>query len=190
MLLLLTLSLVFNSPFLFAQESSVLADFNSGEALSQLGQPFEAWLKGDGSDKTQNCEISFVEGDAQGSDTGKILQVDYDVDSENPAYNGVRFNLEGFDASAFSKLSFYVKGDAEKGFSPNLKIEMIGANKRPSPTIVNGITSEWQKVIIPFSEFFGIRDWTNIHQLVIVFADILNDPKAGTFYFDDFIFEE
>jgi len=181
--------LIFSASSVFAEGAAVIADFNSGEAVSNLGQGFEVWLKGDGSDTTQRCEISFADGDAMGGDSGKVLRVDYDVDSENPAYNGMRFNFEGYDASAFTALSFYVKGDAEKGFSPKFKMEMIGANKRPSPAMVLDITPEWQKITIPFSEFFGIRDWTALHQLVIVFADIVNNPKTGTYYFDNFSFE-
>lgn len=187
--LLLAALLIFNSSVVFAEGATLIADFNNGEAVSNIGQNFEIWLKGDGSDKTQSCEISFVDGDAMGAESGKVLRVDYDVESEEPAYNGMRFNFDGYDASAFKSLSFYVKGDQEKGFSQNLKMEMIGANKRPSPIIVPNVTSEWQKITIPFSDFFGIRDWTAIHQLVIVFADIVNDPKVGTFYFDNFSFE-
>ena len=168
----------------FADEGKVIADFESGEAVSNLGQGFEVWLKDSGADKTQGAAMSIVEAADASGGSGKVLQVDYDVDSEGPAYNGVRFNLGGFDGSAFKSLSFDVRGD-----SPSLKIEMIGANKRPSPWVVNDITPQWQKVTIPFSDFFGIRDWTALDQLVIVFADILNDPKTGTFYFDNFSFE-
>lgn len=181
--------LIFNTSAVLAESVTMIADFNNGETVNHLGQSFEVWLKGDGSDKTQSTAISFAEGDAMGGDAGKVLRVDYDVESEEPAYNGMRFNFGGYDASTFKSLSFYVRGDEEAGFSPNLKIEMIGANKRPSPMIVPNITSEWQKITIPFSDFFGIRDWTSLHQLVIVFADIVNDPKVGTFYFDNFSLE-
>lgn len=188
-ILFLFMFMSFCALYAHASESALIADFNSGETVGNMGQTFEVWLKGDGSDTTQTCEISFVDGDAMGEGDGKVLRVDYDVDSENPAYNGMRFNFDGYDASAFKALSFYIKGDAEHGFSDKIKLEMIGANKRPSPTIVTGLTSEWQKITIPFSEFFGIRDWTQVHQLVLVFADILNKPKTGTIYFDQFTFE-
>lgn len=188
-MLFLAILWMLGTNLVFAEAAAVIADFDNGEAVSNLGQSFEVWLKGDGSDKTQSCEISFVDGDATGADAGQVLRVDYDVDSEEPAYNGMRFNFEGYDASAFKSLSFYVKGDEEQGFSQNLKIEMIGSNKRPSPVIVPAVTSDWQKITIPFSDFFGIRDWSSLHQLVIVFADIVNDPKVGTFYFDQFTFE-
>jgi len=171
-------------PLAAEEDVAIIADFNSRELTNNLGGTIEVWLKDDGSDKSQNCHLEFVEDDVYLISTGHAVRIDYDVDSPNPAYNGVRTSLKGFDASGFTSLNFFIKGDSERGFSKKLKIEMIGANKRPSPYIVNDITNQWQKISIPFSEFFMVKDWSTVESFVVVFADIANDPKVGTFYLD------
>ena len=165
-------------------DAVVIADFDSGEKTNNLGQGIEVWLMGDGSDTTQSCQMTFVPGDALGKAGGHSVRLDYDVDSENPAYNGIRMDLNHFDASGFKTLNFYIKGDPNLGFTKQLKIELIGPTKVPSPYIVQGITAEWQKVSVPLSEFFLIKDWTSLEKFVVVFADITNDPKTGAVYLD------
>lgn len=169
----------------FAKEAGVLADFNQGELKNSVGSEFEVWLKGDGSDETQGCAVSLSDDDALGDESGKSLKIDYDVDSPNPAYNGVRTTLTGFDASGYDTLNMYLKGD-----SPKLKVEMIGAKGRPSPFIINDITGEWQKVSIPLDNFFVVKDWSAVEKFVIVFADITNEPKQGVMYIDQIHFSK
>lgn len=183
---------VFLLSTLFAAETNalVVADFNDSQNTNNLGREIEVWLKEDGSDSTQTCQMSFVEDDALGNPTGRSLRMDYDVDSPNPAYNGVRTDLNNLDASGYKTLNFYVRGDAEKGFGKRLKIELIGPEKRPSPYVFEGVTSEWQKVTIPLSEFWVIQDWTQLQKFVVVFADIVSDPKSGTIYLDHIHFSK
>lgn len=128
----------------FAQEKTALiADFDSAQPQNNLGGEIEIWLREDGSDTTQGAQMSFVKDDALGNPDGHSLRLDYDVDSPNPAYNGVRTSLNHFDASGYRYLNFYVKGDGQKGFPSKIKIELIGPDKRPSLHIFEGITDEW-----------------------------------------------
>lgn len=168
----------------FAEEETVVADFNSGEMTNNLGGEIEIWLAGDGNDPTQFSKMSFVSDDALGNTAGKSIRIDYDVDSENPAYNGVRTNLHNFDTAGYQTLSFYIKGDSTAGFTEILKIELIGESGEPSPTMVNGITGEWQKITIPLSDFPMIKEGSKLQKFVVVFADINNDLKVGTIYLD------
>ena len=176
----------------FAADGNIIlvADFNQNQKVNNLGKGIEVWLQGDGSDKTQTCQMSPVKDDALGDKEGSSVQIDYDVDSPNPAYNGVRTDLGGLDVSGFKTLNFYVKGDAAKGFTKKFKIELIGTGGRPSPYIVGGVTDEWQKVSIPLSEFLLVKDWTSLDKFVVVFADINNDPKVGTIYLDQIYFSK
>jgi len=164
--------------------SLIVADFDNAQSTNNLGKEIEIWLQGDGGDETQTCQMSFVKDDALGEERGHSLQLDYDVDSPNPAYNGMRTDLGNFDATGYKNLNFYVKGDAARGFGKRLKVELIGPDMRPSPYIFDGVTTEWQKVTIPLSEFWVVRDWTQLQKFVVVFADIVNDPKSGTVYLD------
>ena len=173
----------------FADET-VVADFDSGEAQNNLGGVIEVWLAGDGSDATQFSKMSFVEDDALANASGKSLKIDYDVESENPAYNGVRTDLNNFDTTGYKTINFYIKGDATAGFTKVLKVELIGDSGRPSPTMVSGITDEWQKISLPLADFPMIKDGTKLQKFVVVFADINNDPKVGTIYLDHISFSK
>ncbi len=191
LMLSVLISMLALSARLYAADETVIADFDKGQAVTNAGKPVEVWLKDDGKDDTQKTTMSFVADDAAGNPHGESVKLDYDVDSPNPAYNGIRLNLNNFDASGYKTLNFYVKGDAKAGFAKRLKIELISAQtKQPSPYLFDGITDQWQKVSIPLSEFWGLEDKSSIAQFTVVFADIVNLPKTGTVYLDQVSFSK
>lgn len=165
----------------------VLADFDTGDKPNNLGGDFGTWDK-DPNDDTQSITSTFVQDDAKGNPGGYALRLDYDVDSPNPAYNGFWMKLEGADATPYNTLTFYVKGDAEKGFTKRLKIELKDQTNKPSAYIVSGITDQWQKISIPFEKFRRITDWSKMNEFVIVFDDINSNPKTGSIEVDDISF--
>ena len=162
-------------------------DFNRGEKPNALGGDFGAWDK-DPSDPTQTCTIAFDKANAFGG-VGYALRLDYDVDSPNPAYNGFWMKLEGIDISQYKKLSFFIKGDAEKGFTPQIKLELKNSKKEVGRYLLKGITDKWQQVSIPLSEFVGLTDLKGMTEFVIVFDDITSTVKVGTIYIDEITFE-
>lgn len=166
-----------------AQSELVIADFDTGDKPNNIGGYFGAWDK-DPYDDTQGTRLSFEPDDALGDPAGYSVRLDYDVDSANPAYNGFWMKLNGEDASRFNSLSFFVKGDADKGFTNRMKIELKDMSARPSAYVVSGITGEWQRITIPFSKFRRITDWTSLNEFVIVFDDINSRPKTGSIYVD------
>ena len=176
----------------FAEETTslVVADFDNAQMTNNLGQPIEVWLREDGSDKTQSCVMSFVEDDALGKQGGHSVRLDYDVESENPAYNGIRTGLNLPNPASYKTLNFYIKGDKAKGFTKKLKIELIGQGKPPSPYIVEGITDQWQKITVPLSEFWVTQSSVPLEKFVVVFADINSDPKVCTVYLDQVYFSK
>ena len=167
----------------------VVADFDNAQKTNNLGQSVEVWLREDGSDKTQNCEMSFVEDDALGKQGGHSARLDYDVESDNPAYNGIRMGLNLLDPKPYKTLNFYLKGDRAKGFTKKLKIELIGQGKPPSPHMLEDVTDQWKKFSVPLSEFWVTETGVPLEKFVVVFADINSDPKAGTIYLDQIYFE-
>ncbi|MDD5217854.1 MAG: carbohydrate binding domain-containing protein [Candidatus Omnitrophica bacterium] len=193
---LTVLTLIGVPPAIFAEEPAqnpgkfVIADFNNLKNVNNIDESIEVWLKDDGSDATQKCEIAFVQDDALGKPDGYALAIHYDVNSPNPAYNGVRIGLNGFDATQYKTLNFYAKGDASKGFSPKLRVELIGQDKRSSPYTFDGVTEEWRKVTIPLSDFWMIGDWSQLVRFDFVFADNMNEPRSGTIYIDEVFFAE
>lgn len=161
----------------------VIADFNTGDKPNNIGGDLGAWDK-DPNDETQGCKMSFASDDALGDKAGYSVQLDYDVDSPNPAYNGFWMKLNGEDLSAYKTLNFYIKGDAKAGYSKRVKLELKDMSNKPSPYMVSGISDKWQKISIPFEKFRRITDWKKMNELVFVFDDINSRPKSGTVYID------
>ena len=161
----------------------VIADLDTGDKPNNLGGDFGTWDK-DPNDETQSSQMSFESQDALGDDLGYSVRLDSDVDSPNPAYNGFWMKLQGLDATAYNTLNFYVKGDAEHGFTKRLKVELKDMSNQPSQFIITGLTDQWQKFSIPFEKFRRVKNWDQLNEFVVVFDDINSNPKTGTLYVD------
>jgi hypothetical protein len=166
----------------------VVADFDSGTKPNNIGGDFGAWDK-DPMDFTQTCIESFNTTETR---TGKgfCMRIDYDVDSPNTAYNGFWMKLNGTDVSAYKTLSFWVKGDKKRGFTPLFKIELKNNKGEDGRYYVTGVTDKWQKIEIPLTKIAGISDFKNMKEFVIVFEDWRSPVKEGTIYLDDVAFEK
>ena len=165
-------------------ESLVLADFDSGSKPNNIGGDFGAWNK-DEADPTQWCKNDF---DASVTPKGKgySLRLDYCVDSPNPAYNGFWMKLQNTDASKYTSLSFWIKGDETTNFSPKIKLELKNDKKEVGKYLLTGITKDWQQVTIPLKGFAGLTDFTSMSEFVIVFDDITcAKNKKGTIFVDE-----
>jgi len=166
----------------YAATELVVADFDTGDKPNNIGGDFGSWDK-DPNDETQFSNMSFEPDDMFADPTGYSVRLDYDVNSPNPAYNGFWMKLNSLDATSYNTLNFGLKGDAVKGYTKRVKIELKDANGS-SPYIVSGITDEWQQFAIPFEKFRRIQDWSALTEFVLVFDDINSVPKEGTLYFD------
>ena len=161
----------------------ILADFNSGKKPNNFGGDFGGWNK-DPNDPTQGCKDSFTSDERYGKE-GYSLQLDYDVDSTNPAYNGFWMKLGDFDATSYSKLIFYVKGDAKIGYPAKFKIELKNANGETGKYYVTQISPTWAPVEVPFSGLEGIKDFSKLTEFTVVFEDAVSRPKVGRIYLDN-----
>jgi hypothetical protein len=175
------------STSLHAEAGLVIADFDTGDKPNNIGGDFGAWDK-DPNDETQSAGIEFAAEDAIGDELGYSLQLSYDVDSPNPAYNGFWMNLNNLDATAYNALTFYLKGDDAQGYTQRVKIELKDSGKA-SPFILRGVTGEWQKFSIPLEKFRQIKDWSALTEFVVVFDDINSNPKVGGLFLDHVAFE-
>jgi hypothetical protein len=164
----------------------VVDDFDSGSKPNRLGGDFGSWDK-DPNDQTQGCQIAF-DSTVKHGDLGYAIKIDYDVESPNPAYNGFWMKLNNLDASKYTSLTFYTKGDSEKGFTSQVKIELKNRNE-VGKYMVTGLTDQWQKIAIPLSKFRGLNDATALTEFVVVFDDINSTEKYGAIYIDDIAFE-
>ncbi len=175
------------SPALPAGQGLAVANFDSGQKPNLIGGDFGSWDKDPG-DPTQFCHISFDRANALNG-AGYALKIDYDVDSPNPAYNGFWMKLQEANLSSSQALSFYVKGDPNAGYTPQIKLELKNAQGEVGHYLLQGITDEWKQVRIPLQAFAGLTDSSRMTELVIVFDDVTSTKKSGTIYLDDIAFQ-
>jgi len=174
-------------PLVFAfGENLIVADFNKGDKPSNIGGDFGSW-EINPADKTQSCVISFSKDEKVGGE-GYSLKIDYDVDSENPAWNGVWFKLNGIDVSGYKNLNFYIKGDKKRGFTKVIKLELKNEEGEIGKYYLTDITENWKRYSIPIKNFIGITNFKKMKEFVIVFEDIKATKKVGTIYIDNIYF--
>jgi|GEM_PF-297460 len=169
------------------QGQLLVADFNSGDKPNNLGGDFGGWDK-DPNDDTQTCRATYASDDVDGDMEGFALRLDYDVDSPSPAYNGFWMKLENLNATAYDTLTFSVRG-ASKNFTKILKVELKTPDAQSSDYFVSGITAEWQKIQVPLKRFKGIKNWSALSEMILVFDDVNTAPKKGTLLIDQIMFE-
>jgi hypothetical protein len=146
----------------YAADSLVVADFDTCSKPNKLGGNYGAWDK-DPMDFTQTAMESIMRTVKHG-DKGCSIQIYYDVDSPNPAYNGFWMELRNVDVSAYSKLSIWVKGDEERAYTKVFKLELKNTLGEVGKTYITGITGEWQEIIVPFVKFMGITDFSELKE--------------------------
>jgi len=166
---------------LTSAQALTVADFDTGDKPNNLGGDFGAWDK-DPADSSQSCVEGFDEGNTR-QGLGYCMRLKYDVDSENAAFNGFWMKLEQVDASPFSKLVFWAKGDASSGFTTALKVELKTPSERGA-TYIDGISPKWSRFEIPLADFY-ISDLSELNECVMVFEDRTCDPKEGVIFVDD-----
>jgi hypothetical protein len=94
------------------------------------------------------------------------------------------------DLTAYQTMTFMIKGN-EGGETFELGMNDTISNKREDAVYVGsiyrylpeGITTEWQKVIVPLEDFYG-PDLSRVYSLVFQF----NEASEGTFWVDDIRF--
>ncbi|MCX5666977.1 MAG: FecR domain-containing protein, partial [Candidatus Omnitrophica bacterium] len=138
----------------YLREGKVLInDFSRRENFNNLKGPFGSWVVFY-SDANQYCRDEFTAFERTG-ETGYGLKLTYDVDSPFSAYNGFFTSLMGIDLTGYKYLVFYIKGDKRAGFTTRINVEL--KNKLQIGKLeVNGITDEWQKIVLSLEKFVGL----------------------------------
>ncbi len=152
------------------QEQNLLngATYNTTHGNAAIQTAFSVW------DDNAALELSF--GGMIGDPTGIDSQLNY---------AGWSTRLGGLDCSACRTLSFRIKG-SEGGERPNLYLD-DGTFRWPVPIHTRQpITTEWQTVTIPLSEFaeYGV-DLSHLEELQVMFEW---EKMSGTVYLDDIRF--
>lgn len=199
-------------------ESKILSvdDFDHQTFLNKLGGESYPWNVNP-QDKSQGCVASF-DSKIRVGETGSSLRLDYDIDSTltymrefpdtpyyiydydtdsiigfasevpHTSYNGFYFLLNNANLKDYKYLIFYVKGDPLQGFTRKFIVELKNIDQADK-FLVDGVSSSWQKVVIPLGMFKRIGEWRKMTELTIVFNENVT-RKTGTIYLDNIYFAQ
>jgi len=177
-------------------KTMLVDDFNKGRGRNKLDGMNIVW-----ENKPGRCQIKYIKDTFHTfGGTGRSLQVTYDISVTNTSYCGYALGLNKRDISEFNYLSFWVKG--EKGgefFKVELKCWPANTNENRkvgksyiSDYLDGGVTSQWQKVVIPIDTFGSLIDKKDMWELTITFehyqSTVNGSPMQGTIYLDDILF--
>ena len=190
---LLLCVLVMPSGAVLAADLMVASFENNGR--SDIGTDIGTWDYNP-ADPNQSCSIEVVTSKDVLGKVGvetHVLKISYSVASSMPAFNGIYIKLNNADLSSYDEMSMLIKGDSERGFTTQFKIEMKNDKGERVVYLVKDITLGWQKIIIPMQELKAlgsISDWSKMKELVFTFDDITADVRQGAIYVDDIMFSK
>ncbi len=159
-----------------------VASFDSGQRLNELGGVFRTFAD----DKQYLCNDFFNSLHAR-LGTGFALKLVYDVNATKPTRNGLVMDLATIQVNGYKALSFYMKGDQERGFTTTV-IAGIESSHRTRMYRLNNVTYRWEKVVIPLTDFSekgeALKEFRFIFQ-----SDYVTTP-TGAVFLDDVTLEK
>ena len=204
---------VFLNTLSFAKENAgekfiqplIVSDYNTESLITNLGS-----LSGGDEELPGTLYATIVADNGfRRGDSGAAVRLDYDVSKPGDytfywmklgkAIKGKSDITETVDLTKYDYLSFWIKGVPDLS---KIKVE-IHQDVEPNGMFVFGkdissfvytniymdgnIDSKWKKVLIPLSDFAGVKDWSKMLELVFVFEN-KNDTPKGIVYIDDLMF--
>ncbi|MCK5161726.1 MAG: hypothetical protein KAQ99_09160, partial [Candidatus Aureabacteria bacterium] len=171
-----------------SENSSLLInDFDDGSDPNEAGGSSGTW-----NSNGAVCQAFYYNTDLNNvySGSGYSLQLNYDV---TPVDTCAGYWTDiCIDLSDYKTLSFWVKGTVG---GEKLRVGLKDSSWNETKVLIDdylssGVTTSWQKVVIPLSAFGNIADWTSVDNISISFDNYLGIPASGTVYIDEFRFEQ
>ncbi len=136
-------------------------------------------------DPDQSIKVSIVGEATAGKREGKVLRLDFDVDSPNPAMVGVWIKLQNQDLSSFDTLHLSLRsGDGER-FRGSVAVQFTDSLYRKAAYLVSNVKEEWKEYRIPLKKFARIANWSQVKEFEIIIDDINANPKEGSLFVDE-----
>jgi len=183
-------------PIQAEDQVKLIADFDS-EPPNNLGGNFGAFSP----TETEQVYICRATNDdtVKHGNSGSSIRLEYNV-SKGGSYCGFWIKLgpadsgNNFDASGYSKLTFWVKGDEKSGIPAKVKMELKGDPGTPvGKKYIGEITDKWKKIEVPLSDFVkdGKINLNKLNEVVFVFEQRAVGPMTtGAINIDDLAFEK
>ncbi|HCB14898.1 MAG TPA: hypothetical protein DEP36_15220 [Gammaproteobacteria bacterium] len=136
--------------------------------------------------------ISYRLKPVQRGESHRALYLQYRFNSGANEAIGWQLNLSDLDASAYDHLELWIRGDDHAGFAKALKLEF----KQPLPggpsgllrqgsTMIDGITSDWQRFRVPLHWMNGIDEWMHLRQFALVLQPRRSPVTEGAYWLDE-----
>lgn len=126
------------------------------------------------------------------TDDGQALYLQYRFNPGATEALGWQLSLPDLDASAYDHLELWIRGDAHARFAESLRLEfkqpLAGGPPgllRQGSTLIEGITSDWQRFQVPLRSMNGIADWTHLRQFSVVLQPRRSPVTQGAYWLDD-----
>lgn len=136
-------------------------------------------------DSEQSLKVDVMEGKKADEKKGRILRLDFDVDSPNPAMVGCWLKFENLDLSEFDTLRLKIRSGEAARFAGNLALQFTDVDNKKAPYLITGIGTDWKEFQVPLKKFNRIHDWSRITGFEIIIDDINARPKEGTLFVDE-----
>ena len=168
----------------------MLNDFEKSKNDNSLQTHFGAFAD---SEQLGYCYLFYVRNTQQEISEGNeySLHIKWDT-SRKGSYAGCWADLNHLNLVSFNYLTFYVKG--LKG-GEKFKVGLRGKKDSDSETkipindvLTRGVTTEWQRVVIPLKQFKNIELWSDVNIFSISFEHLFESGK-GAILIDEIAFE-
>ncbi len=151
-------------------------DFSDAHPINSLGADSGTF----GTDSGSAILASYEDG---------AMRLEYDVSAPD-SYAGYYSLLKQADLTPYTVVTFMVKG-AAGGKKALFGLRDSAGNETKiiiSEYLATGITTAWQKVIIPLAAFTRITDWERMENFSVAFENQIG--STGIVYLDDIQFEQ
>lgn len=115
------------------------------------------------------------------------LRLAYTFPKNTPQIKNFSLHLPNISVEDYDSLVFNIRG-YKNGLPRILKVSLENKKKEKSAYYLNHITTKWQKITIPLSEFKEITDWSNLKKLSFIIEAWNIDNEKVYVLIDDICF--
>ncbi len=113
-----------------------------------------------------------------------VVTMDYRFDEGYPPVKSFALSIPGIDTSSYSNLEFSIRA-REEGTPGIVKVVIKNIRNEESAFYVQGVDYKWQEIVIPFTEFQKITDWSQVTDVSFVLEAWNVDKRKGLILIDN-----
>jgi hypothetical protein len=115
------------------------------------------------------------------------LRFDFSQSAGNPA--ALDIEMPDADLRRYKKIAFLARlRDAGAHRLGTLKVSLVNKRKETSSRYISEVDSSWKKIVVPFSAFGNIQDWSHLSFLTFTLEPWNALSKKGELLIDDIQF--